>query len=381
MSSPGRINLIGEHTDYCGLPVLPMAIRESIQIAASEAPQPGLTAVSSLDGAVVSSDSAAPRRGWAKYVLAVHDEVGPLAPDRGAQLAIDGNLPATGGLSSSSALTVGCLLTLSELWGLALPPQEVVARSIAAERAAAIAGGAMDQTVIMFARPGHALRIDFDPPAHQPIAVPPDFIWVAGYSGTPAAKGESAAVAYNSLVLAARAAAEVLAARLGRAAGTPPLLSRVRDASPENTAALATMKVAAAAALTGGDTLGLPPDRTLDLRAAADHVLSEAARVDAAQRALQTADRDTLGRLMDESHASLQRYGASTGSLDALVAAAREAAAAGARLTGAGFGGWAIALTSAETKEAVRTAMEAACGGPTFVAYPGGGALWSLRGR
>jgi galactokinase len=209
--------------------------------------------------------------------------------------------------------------------------------------------------------------------------MPPDFVWVAAYSGTRAAKGESAAAAYNSFVLTSRAAAAVLAEQSGRDAGIPPLLSRVRDVSPDRIAALPAMSVEAAAAITGGDSLGLDPDGLLDLRTSAEQVLSEASRVDAAERALVAGDEDELGRLMDASHASLQIYGASTESLDGVVTSAREAGAAGARLTGAGFGGWAIALASPETADAVRVAMEATGGGPTFIAKAGGGALWSLH--
>jgi galactokinase len=379
VDSPGRVNLIGEHTDYCGLPVLPMAIHQGIQIAASESAEAGLTAVSTLDNATVSSDRAFEHHGWGKYVLAVLDQIGPRVEGRGARLAIDSDLPETGGLSSSSALSVGCLVAPNELWGLSLSPEEIVTGSVTSERTAAIAGGAMDQTVITFARPGSALRIDFDPPAHSHIPMPRDFIWVAGYSGTRAAKGEAAAAAYNSFVLASRAAAVVLAEALGRDAGTPPLLSKVRAASADQIAELPTIPVRTATAITGGDDLDLSPDRPLDLRLSATHVLSEAARVDAAEAALVEGDRDGFGRLMDKSHSSLRRYGASTESLDSLVAAARGAGAAGARVTGAGFGGWAIALTSPEAADLVTEAMEGATGGPTFVATAGGGALWSLN--
>jgi len=358
-----------------------MAVRQGIQISAGESPEPGLVATSTLDNAIVSSVAAGERRGWARYVLAVLDEIGPAAENRGARLAIDSDLPATGGLSSSSALSVGCLIALSKLWGLALGPQEIVARSMAAEQAAAIAGGAMDQTVITLARPGHALRIEFDPPSHRHIPMPEEFTWVAGYSGTRAAKAESAAAAYNSFVLASRAAAALLAEQLGRTAGDPPLLSRVGDASPDQIAALPRLSVEAAAAITGGDRLGLDPGETLNLRMSAEHVLSEAARVDSAERAVLAADGAELGRLMNASHASLRKYGASTEALDAVVAAAGEAGAVGARLTGAGFGGWAIALTSSPNAAAIRDAMKAAGGGPTFIAQPGGGALWSLHAR
>lgn len=381
IDSPGRINLIGEHTDYCGLPVLPIAISQSIQIAASEQAEPGLVATSSLDGRVVRSDSddGVPPA-WAKYVLAVLDQIQPLAPGRGARLALDSDLPSTGGLSSSSALTVGCLIALNEVWGLGLEPGDLVTAALLSEQSAAIAGGAMDQTVIMYARPGHALRIDFDPPNRRHIRLPEEFVWVAGYSGTKAPKGESAAVSYNSFVLASRAAAVLLGDSPG-ADERLPQLSRVRNASAEELAKLPTIPVAEAAALTETGALGLPATRPLDLRVSAEHVLSEAARVETAERALVDGDLETMGRLMNESHLSLVRYGASTPSLDRLVAEARAAGAAGARVTGAGFGGWAIAVTNREHLNEVRAAMNAACGGPTFVASAQGGALWSLNAQ
>ncbi|MCP3973086.1 MAG: hypothetical protein GY720_01180 [bacterium] len=381
VNSPGRINLIGEHTDYCGLPVLPMAIAESIQFAASERAQPGLIAVSTLDGAVIDSDSARAAPGWAKYVLAVLDQIQPLAPGRGAQLALDGDLPSTGGLSSSSALSVGCVIALNEVWDVGLDAEELVAAAVRAEQSAAIAGGAMDQTVIAFARPGHALRIDFDPSAHTHIPMPESFVWIAGYSGTKAPKGESAANSYNSFVLASRAAAALLGDAPDPSGETAPQLSRVRTADQESISALPTISVAQAAAISQTDNLGLPLDRQLDLRISAEHVLSEADRVDAAEQAIRGADLEEMGRLMDASHLSLTRYGASTPSLDRLVAAARNAGAAGARLTGAGFGGWAIALTTEERAMAVQAAMESACGGPILVATAEGGALWSLDAR
>ncbi|MGI9609064.1 MAG: hypothetical protein ACR2NL_02095, partial [Acidimicrobiia bacterium] len=337
--------------------------------------------VSTLDGGVVASESAEAKPGWAKYVLAVYEELRPLAPESGARLALDGDLPSTGGLSSSSALSVGCTIALNETWELGLDSAELVATAVRAERTAAIAGGAMDQTVIAYARPGHALRIDFDPPAHRHIPMPESFVWVAGYSGTKAPKGESAANSYNSFVLASWAAAALLGDAPEPDSSHTPQLSRVRSASPESVAALPKLSVEEAAAISSSSQLNLPADQQLDLRVSAEHVLTEAARVDEAEEALAAGDAEHMGRLMDASHHSLASYGASTAALDRLVAAARAAVAAGARVTGAGFGGWAIALTEGQHSGAVQSAMEAACGGPTFVATPEGGALWSLNAQ
>jgi len=374
--SPGRINLIGDHTDYCGLPVLPMAIGPALYVAAGASPKPGVIATSTLDRESLHSRGGGPDPPWGKYVLAalgVLAEVAPPTQHRGAVLAIDGDLPATGGLSSSSALTVGCLLALGRLWELDLGPDLLVELAVRAERRAAIAGGTMDQTVITFARPGHALRIDFDPPDTRHVAVPGNFVWVAGYSGSPAPKGTSAAASYNSFVLASRAAAVAL----GDSSDETPRLSRVRDASDDEVAALPAMTVHVAAESTGGDMLGLEPDAVLDLAGSARHVLAEARRVDHAEAALDTGDSNGFGRLMNESHASLREYGASTPLLDRLVDAALAAGAVGGRLTGAGFGGWAVALAPPASAQAVRVAMEQACGGPTFFATAEGGALCS----
>jgi len=376
LRAPGRINLIGDHTDYCGLPVLPMAISKGIDIAVGQSTAPYTRATSTLDGEVFDSRLRIRPRGWARYVAAVLAEFASIAPQRGAQIAIDGDLPATGGLSSSSALTVGCTFALAALWELDLAPHQLVALAVAAERRAAIAGGAMDQTVIAHAKPSRALRIDFDPPQLRHVVLPGEFRWVAAYSGTAAPKGDSAADAYNSFVLAARAAARLLGDD-----SADPQLSRMRHASPGEQAELPVVSVKEAARLVNGDDLGLPLDSELDLRTSAEHVLAEAVRVDLAESALRAGDAAAMGQLMQESHASLRRYGSSTASLDQLVAAAVDAGAPGARVTGAGFGGWAIALAGPDTVTAVTRAMVGVRGGPAFVAETSGGVLWSLSGR
>jgi galactokinase len=131
-----------------------------------------------------------------------------------------------------------------------------------------------------------------------------------------------------------------------------------------------------AADLTGVDldrivrlTVGsFDPDRPLQVAAVSGHVLSEAARVDAFEQALVAADLVAIGHLLDESHWSLRRFGVSTANLDRLTAAMRDAGALGARLTGAGFGGYALAAASRRSIEAVIRAAERSAGGPAFEA-------------
>ena len=102
-------------------------------------------------------------------------------------------------------------------------------------------------------------------------------------------------------------------------------------------------------------------------------MLSEAARVDEAVDALGDADLSRFGGLLDESHTSLQRFGVSHPELDRLVMAMRSAGAAGARLTGAGFGGYAIAVCPPDAVESVINAAVATTGGPAFQVRPSGG--------
>ena len=115
------------------------------------------------------------------------------------------------------------------------------------------------------------------------------------------------------------------------------------------------------------------PNRRLRVERAAVHVIEEARRVDAAQEALAAQDLAALGRLFDASHESLRSYGVSTPGLDAVTAAARAGGAAGARLTGAGFGGWAVALCRPDLTDDVVSAMASAGSGLAFEVTPSAG--------
>ncbi len=360
VSAPGRVNLIGEHTDYSLLPVLPMAIQKRLEIRARPSEDGAVEARSARFGGVFRSD----RDGnppWSRYLRSVVDLA---APRQGAVLTIDGDLPTTGGLSSSSALTVAALLAFFRLEGREPAPLELVDLADRAERATGTEGGRMDQTLIVNAVPGSALRIEFDPLSWATIQIPEHVAFVAGYSGSPAPKMGAARTAFNARVVGTRTAALLLGAdRLGHVDGDlPDLIAALPEAAPPEPEAVE---------LTSGRFEGSEP---LPVRAWARHVLGEAARVDAAADALAAGDTETLGRLFDASHASLAGdFGVSTPGLDRLVDAARDAGAAGARLTGAGFGGWAIAVCERGRADAVAAAMESIAG-DAFVAEPSAGA-------
>lgn len=223
----------------------------------------------------------------------------------------------------------------------------------------------MDQTLIVHAVAGAALRIDFDPAAWRPVAIPENVAVVAGYSGEPAPKGGSARDAYNARVVGTRTAAILLGV-------DPPVLGSVTAELDDVLAALPEHAAPdpEAAVLTQGRFERTDP---LPVRAWARHVLSEARRVDAAEATLRVGDIEALGRLLNESHASLaDDFGVSTPELEALVNAARAAGATGARLTGAGFGGWAVAVCHRDVAAAVAEAM-ASVAGQAFVVEPSEG--------
>ncbi len=380
--SPGRVNLIGEHTDHQLLPVMPMAIDRSIRLLGASGTPGRLRAASLAHEGVADIDLTAelpPGSGWTVYL---HAALRTLAdrvelPSHGAQLLLEADLPSTGGLSSSAALLVGLLETLNRLWSLGIRRDELPALAGRAENSMGLESGGMDQTVISLASAGHALRIDFAPLRWEPVPLPAEMAIVAAYSGQTAHKGEGANLAYNSIVASCRAAALVLAQRLGIDIDGPVVLRAVADhpdaeaAARELTDHTTPAKVSAEFGLDPERIVQLtakrlPLDLPLDLRNRAVHVLSETRRVTEAQAALVARDTERFGRLLDESHESLCRFGTSSEALDRLTSAMRTAGAFGARVTGAGFGGYAVAAAPPSMVGGVIEAAVRATGGPAF---------------
>lgn len=379
--TPGRVNLIGEHTDHQLLPVMPLAIDRAIRFAACAVDDGRIEAVSHGHEQAVTLQVADPvADGWGAYVAAAvralqgHTDLG----SRGARIAIDADLPSTGGLSSSAALMVGTLHVLSEAWGLGLRPAELPALAIEAEHALGLESGGMDQTVVALAEAGSALRIEFAPLSSRPVPIPDTIDVIAAYSGQAAHKGAGANVAYNSIIASCRAATLLLARALGVAAPSPLVLgplarldgafdalaSLPRATTPAAVAAELGIPVDAIVQLTAKR---LPDDLPIDPAVHAGHVVTELARIDAVEAAMHTGDVAALGRLLDDGHASLRLMGTSSDALDTLTAAMRDAGALGARVTGAGFGGYAVAVSRHDRTAAVLAAAERATGGPAFV--------------
>ena len=353
--APGRVNLIGEHTDYNGLPVLPCAIDRDVRVAAAPRDDREVR-VASL------SPRFAPRRytlqapiapagagDWSNYHRAAAqgllDRFGGAAL-RGGEFLIDGDVPPGAGLSSSSALVVGSMLALLAVDGREMAPNHLAELAASAERYVGTESGGMDQAVCALAQAGHALRIDFDPLRTRAVAVPAGAALVVCHSLVDAEKSGAARDAYNQRVRECARACRVLDPIVG---GGPLVnLGELRRRFPQRSLGEWAARFAA---------VEPPPDPVLVRRVR--HVLSEAERVDGAELALSAGDLPTLGALMNASHASCRDdYEVSCSELEALVAAARDAGALGARLTGAGFGGCTINLVPAAHASAFVATME-----------------------
>lgn len=340
-TAPGRINLIGEHIDYNGLPVLPMALDRNIRVDFDVLRGPTVE----LDGDADHGPFAfrldrpiepAPRGHWSNYVRAAAKGL----LDHGVELTrgiggtVTGTVPVAEGLSSSSALVVASSLALLHANETHVEAVELAALLARAEQYVGVRGGGMDQAASLCGEKGHALRIDFDPLRVTPVPVPEGWRWVVASSLARAEKAGVARDAYNER----RAQCAEALERLGRAswrevvdAGGAEFASSLDEARRS-----------------------LPPTLWRRFR----HVATEGRRVIEAEAALRREDMTTFGRLMNASHASLRDdFGVSTPALDEIVRVALNAGAAGARLTGAGFGGCAIALCGENQTEDVMAAL------------------------
>jgi len=322
--APGRANLIGEHTDYSGGFVLPVAIprrtrvelrRRTDDVVQVHSEQLGSTETFRLG-------TEAPRHGWVDYVQAVTALARP-RPLRGFDARIDSDVPPGSGLSSSAALEVALLRALRQAFGWELSDLQL---ALIAQRAEVEFVGApvgvMDPMVVSLGDPGEALFIDTQSLHAQRVPLPPGLGIAVVHSGI---SHEHSSGEYR---VRRRECEEAT-----RALGVPSLRSLTLEDLPRIEA--------------------LPPP--LDRRAR--HVVSENARVLEAVEALRSGALERLGALLAEAHRSLRDdFQVSVPDLDRLVALAAGAPGTfGARLTGGGFGG---AIVVAARPDGLRASME-----------------------
>ncbi len=372
--SPGRVNLIGDHTDYAGLPVMPMAIPLGVTIAVADHPD-RVGAESDRYGETLDVPrSALPTHpaGWLRYLVPVLAERA-----RGALLLVSSDLPSAGGLASSTALSMGLTAALTMIDRGDLDRGRLITDVTRHERSVAVESGQMDQVVIAHGTADGAIRIDFNPIKWRTVPIPDDLAVVLAPSGGTAPKVDRVRDAYNLRVMGARLAAALIdeAPTSGRSLGAVGATLGDVTFLPEH------LTAAEVAIRTGVSVERLvtmtrdrfDPGRPVPVRRFAHHMVTEAARVDEMEGHLRDNAPDRAGDVLDESARSLTDFGVSTEGLAAVTAAMREAGAWGARPTGAGLGGFAVAFVPMARVEAVTVAANTATGGPAFVTRPAPG--------
>jgi len=331
--APGRVNLIGEHIDYSEGFVLPFAIADRTYAAISSRTD-GLVRVAShqrrdriftIDINDVKPGSAG---NWEKYVLGT---IWALGVKSGLDIAIDGNVPAGAGLSSSAALECSVALALNELFSLGLSLPELARAAQRAENSyVGVPCGIMDQSVSLMAQEGSALLLDCRDLTTELIPF------------------NVAAAGLELLVIDTQANhALVDGGYAERRASCESVVSKLQIPSLRH--------------LTQEQLESSRGQLTAVEYIRARHAVTEIARVKSAVSALRSSQFEELGALINASHASLRDdYQISCPELDTAVEASLAAGALGSRMIGGGFGGSAIALAKAGDITRIKESVTAA---------------------
>jgi galactokinase len=323
--APGRVNLIGEHTDYSGGLVLPAALDLGVTVTAVPADRIRLHSDGDPRPVDVAADGSGPLpTGWGRFVAAVAAQLAALGrPAVGIEGSLSSTVPAGAGLSSSAALEVAVATALCAVADFALEPLVLAAACRnAEEEAVGVPCGILDQAASVLGEQGHAILLDCGSLAHDAVPLPDGLRLLVVDSGERHAH-ESSGYAERRREL------EAGLAELGWPAPStldPAELERID---------------------------GVPLRRVR-------HVVTENARVREAVVALREGDEPRLGTLFRASHESMRDdYEITTPGLDELVDLAYAAGAVAARMTGGGFGGSIVALVHADEAERIATEVVA----------------------
>ncbi|MEU6738525.1 galactokinase [Streptosporangium sandarakinum] len=328
--APGRVNLIGEHTDYNDGLVLPFAVPWGVTAAVSPR-EDGVVRLRSLQaaapGGVETVEDPERAAGWARYAVgvfwALREEGRPV---RGADLVIDGDVPQGAGLSSSAALEVAVGTALNDLYGLGMTKMEVAQVAQRAENDfVGMPCGIMDQAASALAEEGRALFLDCRSLGSRNVPF------------------DLAAHGLRLLIINTGVRHELADGQYAR---------RRRDCEE----AARRLGVAALRDVTDlADALGRLSG---DERRRTQHVVTENHRVEAVIGLLRAGAVREIGALLNASHLSLRdQFEVSCPELDVAVEAAVRGGARGARMTGGGFGGSAIALVAEDRVQAVQDSV------------------------
>lgn len=406
--APGRVNLIGEHIDYHNYPVLPMALEQDIVIAvaAGDEISEGELATAKVtvananpvwpEGEVPADPAASVDHeagvSWFKYFQCGYKGgfeaagEGAAPKPRKLEVMIDGNVPPSAGVSSSSALVVASVLATATAHGLTLSRQTLAETAIRTERHIGTMSGGMDQTISVFAENGSARLIEFNPINVHEVPLPEGGVFIVANSLVEASKAVDPTAYYNLRVTEGKFASKLVGKKAGcdgwekfgtildlqnglglaSPAELQEHLERHLKAGAYTKAELLTEFGVPLESLFEGDPKREGALRVLGSQDAfaclqrARHVATESGRVQQfMMAALSGGDVATLGELMNASQDSCRDdYECSDPALDTVCTIAREAGASGARLTGAGWGGCAVILSESDKVEAVTKALK-----------------------
>lgn len=326
--SPGRANIIGEHTDYTYGFVMPFASKQGIYYAAKKISGHSLEIISLNTNEKISisqqteANDALP--GWTKYILQILQKIKIDTSDFGLGVVFGGDLPVGAGMSSSSSLTCGFLSVCNLLFNLNLSLKETIIIAVEAEHGTGVQGGMMDQYAIMSGVSDYALCLDCKTLTHQLVPVPSEEFGF--YLLNTNVKHELVVSPYNQR----RFESELALDKIRSHNNNPDLEYRN---------------------LSENDLLYGFLDSVLQKRAG--HIISENIRVKKMVTALQENDFTTAGNLLCESHNSLSRdYEVSCPELDFLISSSIGLSGwKGGRMMGGGFGGCTINLIHHEHVE------------------------------
>lgn len=407
--APGRVNLIGEHIDYEGYSVLPMAIRNDTIVAirrVTGVEKPVLRIANILSekyppveySADPNQDVDLKNHKWAHYFLCGYKGVydhgrsvnAPLLHNHSLEVLVDGTVPTGAGLSSSAALVCSSAIAVMTVNGFNFPKSEVAEFTCKCERYIGTQSGGMDQAISVMALPGVAKLIDFNPIKATDVKLPEGGTFVIANSLTVSNKAETASTNYNNRVVECRLAAMVLSVKLGelpprRAVKEVTTLSDVtvfwdKEEDDQDKAIIAAVEkylhdepysVEEIQTILETDLLTifsesptsltvLEQAKNFKLAQRAKHVYTEALRVVAFRDVAASAQSgvsaqevlEKLGVLMNKSHESCSiLYECSCPELEELVQLSRSSGALGARLTGAGWGGCTVSLVKDDNVE------------------------------
>jgi len=375
--APGRVNIIGEHVDYSGFAVLPMAIEQDVAIASSPRTD-GTIRFASLQSETYHEYSC-PSQGfaidresikWYSYILCgvkgMSEELNIGSPV-GMDLLVEGNIPAAAGLSSSSALVCCSAITTICNNGVEFPSKKELAQMCAkAERHIGTQGGGMDQAISFLGEAGKAFMIEFNPIRVTEVQLPDDHSFVI--SNTLVSSNKAAESYFNTRVAECHIAARVIAKLKGLDWHEVNRLGLVMEALDESRSEMlavvdnclhsGTYSLDEIASILEVDVKVVKKEclskkskdvREFKLYDRAKHVYAEADHVYQFKTTSESGRGEDvavkLGDLMDASHKSCSSvYECSCKELDEIVGLAKDAGALGSRLTGAGWGGSAVSL-------------------------------------